>query len=102
MKTRADFRIMAFAQLTARRMVFLTNNLTLPVLTIDQLYKKRWEVELFFKWIKQHLRISPFLVKVKTTLESKSGLRSLFTSWWLLSYANDPQSIVHDRNVFFF
>ncbi len=41
-------------------MVFLTNNFTLPVLTIAHLYKCRWQVELFFKWIKQYLRIKAF------------------------------------------
>jgi hypothetical protein len=40
--------------------VFLTNNFTLPALTITQLYRCRWQVELFFKWIKQHLRIKAF------------------------------------------
>jgi len=40
--------------------VFLTNNFTLPALTIARLYKCRWQVELFFKWIKQHLRIKTF------------------------------------------
>jgi transposase len=43
-----------------RRLVFLTNNFELPALTIAQLYKCRWQVELFFKWIKQHLRIKAF------------------------------------------
>jgi hypothetical protein len=43
-----------------RRFVFLTNNFTLPALTIAQLYKCRWQVELFFKWIKQNLRIKAF------------------------------------------
>jgi hypothetical protein len=43
-----------------RRFVFLTNNFTLPALTIAKLYKCRWQVELFFKWIKQHLRIKSF------------------------------------------
>jgi len=42
------------------RLVFLTNNTTLPALTIAELYKCRWQVELFFKWIKQHLRIKKF------------------------------------------
>ena len=42
------------------RLVFLTNNITLPALTITKLYKCRWQVELFFKWIKQHLRIKKF------------------------------------------
>ena len=43
-----------------RRFVFLTNNFSLPALTIAQLYKCRWRVELFFKWIKQNLRIKTF------------------------------------------
>ena len=45
---------------TDKRFVFLTNNFTLPALTIPQIYKCRWQVELFFKWIKQHLRIKAF------------------------------------------
>lgn len=45
---------------TSKRLVFLTNNLLLPALTIAQLYKARWQIELFFKWIKQHLRIKAF------------------------------------------
>jgi len=43
-----------------KRLVFLTNNFTLPALTIAELYRCRWKVELFFKWIKQHLRIKKF------------------------------------------
>lgn len=42
------------------RLNFVTNNFTLPALTIAQLYKSRWQIELFFKWIKQHLRIKAF------------------------------------------
>jgi hypothetical protein len=45
---------------THKRLVFLTNNFTLPALTICALYKARWQVELFFKWIKQNLRIKHF------------------------------------------
>jgi hypothetical protein len=45
---------------TNKRLKFLTNNFTLPALTIAQIYKQRWQVELFFKWIKQHLRIKAF------------------------------------------
>src|ERR1035437_3559624 len=45
---------------TGRRLVFLTNNLTLDPLTIALLYRKRWQIELFFKWIKQHLHIKAF------------------------------------------
>jgi hypothetical protein len=45
---------------TRKRFTFLTNNFTLPALTIALIYKSRWQVELFFKWIKQHLRIKAF------------------------------------------
>jgi len=45
---------------TRKRFQFLTNNFILPALTIAQIYKSRWQVELFFKWIKQHLRIKAF------------------------------------------
>ena len=45
---------------TNTRLKFLTNNFTLSALTIAQIYKQRWQVELFFKWIKQHLRIKAF------------------------------------------
>ena len=45
---------------TSKRFTFLTNNWTLPALSIARLYKCRWQVELFFKWIKQHLRIKAF------------------------------------------
>ena len=46
---------------SGKTLVFLTNNTSLPALTIAALYKSRWQVELFFKWIKQHLRIKRFL-----------------------------------------
>jgi hypothetical protein len=46
---------------TGKTLIFLTNNTALPPLTIAALYKSRWQVELFFKWIKQHLRIKHFL-----------------------------------------
>ena len=46
---------------SGQTLVFLTNNTHLPALTIAALYKSRWQVELFFKWIKQHLRIKRFL-----------------------------------------
>lgn len=45
---------------TGKRLIFLTNNFELPALTITELYRCRWQVELFFKWIKQHLRIKQF------------------------------------------
>ena len=46
---------------SGKTLIFLTNNTALPALTICALYKSRWQVELFFKWIKQHLRIKKFL-----------------------------------------
>jgi len=45
---------------TDKLLKFLTNNFVLPALTIAKIYKSRWQVELFFKWIKQHLRIKAF------------------------------------------
>jgi len=53
-------RISYYAADIDKRFVFLTNNFMLPALTIAQLYKCRWQVELFFKWIKQYLRIKAF------------------------------------------
>jgi transposase len=53
-------RIRYFDAQNKRQLVFLSNNFELPALTIAELYKCRWQVELFFKWIKQHLRIKSF------------------------------------------
>jgi hypothetical protein len=53
-------RVTYFDAETNQRLRFLTNNFVLPALTITQIYKCRWQVELFFKWIKQHLRIKAF------------------------------------------
>jgi hypothetical protein len=64
-KTRTEYpvplrRVKYVDPATGKRLVFLTNNFVLDALTIAQLYKYRWQVELFFKWIKQHLRIKAF------------------------------------------
>lgn len=53
-------RRIRFRDEEGRNLVFLTNNVTLPALTICALYKSRWQIELFFKWIKQNLRIKRF------------------------------------------
>ena len=53
-------RVSYFDAETNKRLKFLTNNFALPALTIAQIYRCRWQVELFFKWIKQHLRIKAF------------------------------------------
>lgn len=51
--------------------VFLTNNFSLPALTIAQAYKQRWQIELFFKWIKQHLRIKSFFGTSENAVKSQ-------------------------------
>ena len=53
-------RVSYFDAATNKRLQFLTNNFALPALTIARIYKSRWQIELFFKWIKQHLRIKKF------------------------------------------
>jgi IS4 transposase len=53
-------RVSFVDQETNMRFKFLTNNFVFPALTIARIYKSRWQVELFFKWIKQHLRIKAF------------------------------------------
>lgn len=53
-------RIRYYDQSLGKRLVFLTNDFDLPATTIAALYKSRWQIELFFKWIKQHLRIKSF------------------------------------------
>jgi IS4 transposase len=54
-------RVRFFDPQQQKRLVFLTNNFALPAKTIADLYRSRWHVELFFKWIKQHLRIKVFV-----------------------------------------
>jgi len=56
---------------TGKRLVFLTNNFALYALTIAKLYKYRWQVELFFKWIKQHLRIKAFFGTSENAVKSQ-------------------------------
>ncbi len=56
---------------TGKTLVFMTNNFTLPAATICALYKARWQVELFFKWIKQHLRIKKFYGNSENAVKSQ-------------------------------
>jgi hypothetical protein len=56
---------------TDKTLVFLTNNFTLPALTIARLYRSRWQIELFFKWIKQHLRIKRFFGTSENAVKSQ-------------------------------
>ena len=64
-------RISYFDAETDKRLVFLTNNFTLPALTIVQLYKCRWQIELFFKWIKQYLRIKTFFGTTQNAVKTQ-------------------------------
>ena len=64
-------RIRYFDLQQQRRLIFITNNFTLPPLTVAQLYRQRWQVELFFKWIKQHLRIRKFYGTSENALKTQ-------------------------------
>lgn len=54
-----------------RAFIFLTNNHALPALRIAKLYKERWKIELFFKWIKQHLRINAFYCQSENEIKTQ-------------------------------
>ncbi len=64
-------RIRYYDDQQQRALVFLTNNFTLPALTIADLYRCRWQVELFFKWIKQHLRIKAFFGTTENAVKTQ-------------------------------
>lgn len=59
---------------TGRRLRFLTNHFDLPALTVTQLYRERWSIELFFKWVKQHLNIEHFMGQT---------LNAMLTQFWI-------------------
>jgi IS4 transposase len=64
-------RIKYYDEKTGKTLVFLTNNFILPALTIAKLYRARWQVELFFKWIKQHLRIKSFFGTTENAVKTQ-------------------------------
>ena len=64
-------RIRYFDADANKRFVFLTNNFTFPALTITKLYQYRWQIELFFKWIKQHLRIKKFYGNTENAVKTQ-------------------------------
>jgi transposase len=68
--------------------IFLTNNFVLPAFTITELYRCRWQVELFFKWIKQHLRIKAFFGTSENSVKSQI---------WIAVSAYVPVAIVKKR-----
>jgi hypothetical protein len=63
--------VVFYDEKTDKRLGFFTNNFELPALVIAQLYKCRWQVELFFKWIKQHLRIKKFFGENKNAVKTQ-------------------------------
>src|SRR5438445_9952385 len=67
-------RVTYFDAEKEKRLKFLTNNFALPALTIAQIYKCRWHVELFFKWIKQHLRIKAFYGTSENAVKTQIGI----------------------------
>src|SRR5574341_407638 len=75
-------RIRYFDSATKKRLIFLTNNFDLPAITIAQLYKCRWQVELFFKWIKQHLRIKAFYGTTENAVKTQIWIAiSIYVLW---------------------
>ena len=64
-------RIRYYDEELDKRLVFLTNDFTLPAVTITELYKSRWQIEIFFKWIKQHLRIKSFFGTIQNAVRSQ-------------------------------
>jgi len=78
---------------TGDRLVFLTNHFDLSALTIAQLYKARWRIELFFKWIKQHLRIKVFYGT--STNAVKTQIRIAITTYVLVAILKKELGIEH-------
>jgi hypothetical protein len=74
-----------FDSTTQNRLIFLTNNFRLSALTIADLYRCRWQVELFFRWIKQHLRIKAFYGTSDNAVKLRYGSQFLFMCWSPLS-----------------
>jgi transposase len=64
-----------------KRFKFLTNNFTLPAPVIAQIYKSRWAVELFFKWIKQHLRIKAFYGTSENAVKTQIWIAGRCMCW---------------------
>jgi len=64
-------RIKYFDQQTQKQLVFFTNNMTFSAKTIAELYRSRWQIELFFKWIKQHLRIKAFFGRTENAVKTQ-------------------------------
>jgi len=79
---------------TGKRFVYLTNHFDLPALTITQLYKARWRIELFFKWIKQHLRIQAFYGTSSNAVKTQIWIG--ITTYLLVAILKKELAIEHD------
>ena len=79
---------------TGQHLVFLTNHLQLPALTIAQLYKARWRIELFFKWIKQHLRIQAFFGTSANAVKTQIWIA--ITTYLLVAILKKELGLEHD------
>ncbi len=89
-------RIGYFDQQTNKALVFLTNHFTLPALTIAQLYRCRWQVELFFKWIKQHLRIKAFYGTSENAVKTQIWIAiSIYVLVAIVKKRLNPQHSLH-------
>jgi len=90
-------RIYFYDKENARKLVFLTNNFNLAPITIARLYKSRWQVELFFKWIKQHLRIKAFYGTSENAV--KTQILIAISSYLLVAIAKQRLEIT-DRSMY--
>ena len=79
---------------TGKKLVFLTNHFGLPALTVCSLYKSRWQVELFFKWIKQHLRIKRFFGTSENAVKSQVWIAVATYVLVAIVKKRDSQSVV--------
>ena len=76
---------------SGKTLVFITNNFSLPAATICALYKSRWQVELFFKWIKQHLRIKQFYGTSENAVKTQIWIAvSVYAIRLALHFVTDP------------
>ena len=84
---------------TGRRLKFLTNNFTLPAATIALLYRRRWRIELFFKWIKQHLHIKAFFGNTPNAV--KTQLWTAVIVYLLIAKLKHRHQLTQDANEMF-
>lgn len=101
-KTSKDYphdlrRIYFYDKENERKLVFLTNNFNLAPITISRLYKSRWQVELFFKWIKQHLRIKSFYGTSENAVKTQIWIA--ISSYLLVAIAKQRLNIA-DRSMY--